>query len=281
MTGTDFITVRPGNSRLILSLPHTGTDIPDDLAPRFVSRWQTLADADWWLEKLYDFAEDRDVTIIRTTMSRSVIDVNRVPSGVSLYPGMATTSLCPLTDFDGAPLYNEGQEPDDAEIARRRVRYFEPYHAILAREIARLRDSHDQIVLFDAHSIRSRIPRLFDGLLPVCNIGTNGGVTASPALVAEIVALCAASPFDHIVNGRFKGGYITRHYAAPEAGVHTVQLELACRAYIDEPEDAITESNWPPPYSSDRARTIRDLLIPIIGACLDFPIVRRPGDTSC
>ncbi|HEX7390862.1 MAG TPA: N-formylglutamate deformylase [Acidiphilium sp.] len=274
MSTPDFIKLRQGNSRLILSLPHTGTEIPDDLAQRFVSRWQTLADADWWLEKLYDFAEKRDATLIRTTMSRSVIDVNRDPSGVSLYPGMATTSLCPLTDFDGAPLYRDGYETDDAEIARRRALYFDPYHAALAAEIARLRKSHDTIVLFDGHSIRSRIPRLFDGLLPVCNIGTNDGVTASPALIDRIVALCAASPFSHVVNGRFKGGYITRHYAAPADGVHAVQLELACRAYIDEPEGAISDANWPTPYVPERAKIVRDLLTSIIDACHDTALAR-------
>lgn len=274
MTQPDFLRIHPGSSRLVLSLPHTGTEIPPDLAPHYVSPWQTCADTDWWLEFLYDFAHERDATMIRTTMSRSVIDVNRDPSGISLYPGMATTSLCPLTDFDGNPLYHAGHEPDEAETARRTATFHTPYHAALSAELARVQAIHGTIVLFDGHSIRSIIPRLFDGTLPVCNIGSNDGASAAPALVDAIAATCAASPFSHIVNGRFKGGYITRNYGAPSRGIHAVQLELACCAYIDEPPGAITEANWPPAYNADRAAAIREVLARIIDLCLSLPLPR-------
>ena len=146
-----FIELRRGASPLLASLPHTGTDIPDDLAADFTSLWQARRDADWWVDRLYDFATQLDATLLRTSISRSVIDVNRDPSGTSLYPGQATTGLCPTTDFDGAKLYRDGLEPDDAEIARRRAAYFDPYHAALAEEIERLRTLHDRIVVYDCH----------------------------------------------------------------------------------------------------------------------------------
>lgn len=276
MQTPDFLTHRPGRSRLILSLPHTGTDLPDDIAADFVSPWQARADTDWWLHHLYDFAEAQDITIIRTTISRSVIDVNRDPSGASLYPGMATTGLCPLTDFDGNLLYHPGAEPTEAEITRRRTTYYEPYHTLLAAEIARLRTTHPHIILFDAHSIRSTIPRLFAGELPVCNIGTNDGTSATPTLTAAFAALCAGSEFSHIVNGRFKGGTITRHYGNPAHGIHAIQLELACRAYIDEPAP-ITPANWPTRYDPARAAPIRALLQTLITLCLTHNIT-EPSD---
>jgi formiminoglutamase len=268
MSDPAFLTIRPGNSRLILSIPHAGIEIPAALADRYVSRWQAQADADWWLPQLYDFAEDLDITIIRTAISRSVIDVNRDPSGVSLYPGMATTGLCPTEDFDGRPLYHPGALPGDDEIGERLAGYFAPYHAALRDAIARVRALHDNIVLFDAHSIRSVIPRLFEGVLPVCNLGTNDGASASRDLLAVLAARCGASGFSHITNGRFKGGYITRHYGNPAGGVHAVQLELACRGYIDEPDGAIAPDNWPTAYDAARAAPMRALLRELFDACL-------------
>jgi formiminoglutamase len=215
-----WITGRKGNSPLLLSIPHAGLGIPSALEPRLVSLWLARKDADWYLPKLYDFAAEFDATIILTKTSRTVIDVNRDPSGVSLYPGQATTGLCPAESFDGEPLYHAGMAPDEAEIAARRAAYFEPYHAALAGEIARLRELHGHAVLYDCHSIRSRIPRL------------------------RVAAICAATGLPYVVNGRFKGGYITRHYGRPEDGVHAIQMELACRGYMEEPEVPAPE-NWP------------------------------------
>jgi N-formylglutamate deformylase len=266
----DFLELHQGESPLILSLPHTGTLLPDHLAELYVSPWQARRDADWWIEKLYDFAVTQDVTVLRTCVSRSVIDVNRDPSGTSLYPGQATTGLCPLTDFDGASLYQPDQAPDEMAIEERLDRYFSPYHMLLQGEIARLRTRHKRIVLYDAHSIRSRIPRLFDGVLPECNIGTNDGISADAALTDGIAKICTDAGRSVAVNGRFKGGYITRHYAEPDQGIHAVQMELACRAYIREPEGAISETNWPPLFDSAVAEPIRQMLKKILAFCLDF-----------
>jgi formiminoglutamase len=179
---------------------------------------------------------------------------------------MATTELCPTTTFDGEPLYRSF-DPEDDEIEWRRRNFFDPYHAALAAEIERLRAMHPRVVLYDAHSIRSRIPRLFEGDLPQFNLGTNGGTTCDPALEAMLAEACAGSGHSWVVNGRFKGGWTTRHYGAPERGVHAVQMELAMRGYMDEP-DEVTEANWPAPLCASPA--IEQPLRALIGACLTF-----------
>jgi len=261
----DWLRVHQGNAPLVIAFPHGGTDLAG-LDARFVSPWLARRDADWWIAELYAFARDRGATMVATTISRSVIDCNRDPSGASLYPGQATTELVPTTTFDGDPLY-AGALPDAEEIAGRRRRWFDPYHAALAAEIARLRALHPRVVLYDAHSIRSRIPRLFDGELPQFNIGTNSGASCDPALERAIAAPCADSGLGHVVNGRFKGGWTTRHYGRPEAGVHGVQMELALRGYLAEPA-AITPANWPTPI--DPAPVIIPTLRRVIDAALHF-----------
>lgn len=259
------IEIARGAAPLIVALPHTGTDLAG-LDDRFVSPWLARRDADWHVERLYAFVRELGVTTVRTPVSRSVIDVNRDPSGASLYPGQATTDLCPTTTFDGDPLYR-GEAPDAAEVARRRAAYFAPYHAALAGEIARLRAQHDRVVLYDAHSIRSRIPRLFDGELPQFSIGTDGGRTCSPELTRAVEAACADSGLGHVVDGRFRGGWTTRHYGDPSRGVHAVQMELAMRGYMAEPA-VPTPADWPTP--ADPAPAVLPVLRQVIGACLDF-----------
>lgn len=260
------VEVRRGTAPLVVSFPHTGTDVPAEIAG-FVSPWLARRDADWWIDRLYDFATDLGATTVRTTISRSAIDVNRDPSGASLYPGQATTELCPTTTFDGEPLYCEGREPDSEEIARRRSLWFDPYHQALAAELDRLRAAHPRVVLYDAHSIRSSIPRLFEGELPQFNIGTFSGASCDPALADAVEAECAASGLSHVRDGRFKGGWTTRHYGRPSGGVHAIQMELAMRGYMAEPE-APTPDNWP--TALDRAAPLRVPLARILKACLAF-----------
>jgi N-formylglutamate deformylase len=264
----DWLEVVRGDQPLVVSLPHTGADIPADIEGRLASLWLARKDADWWLDRLYAFATDLGATLVRTAISRTVIDVNRDPSGASLYPGQATTELCPTTTFDGEPLYRDGQAPDAAEILRRRRTWFDPYHAALGGELERLRRAHGKVVLYDAHSIRSRIPRLFEGELPNFNIGANSGQSCDPGLTAVIEAACGSTAFSRITDGRFKGGWTTRRYGQPAMGVHAVQMELACRGYMDEtPAEA---GAWPPPYDPGRAATMRTALISILNASLDF-----------
>jgi len=267
----DWLSIARGDAPLLLSIPHSGTDLRD-IEPRFVSPWLARQDADWWIGDLYDFASDLGATIVRTSVSRSVIDVNRDPSGRSLYPGLATTELCPTTTFDGGPLYRDSAPLSPAEIQERRLQYFEPYHEALRSEAARLLRQHRSIVLYDCHSIRSRIPRLFDGELPQFNIGTNDGRSCDPTLSDAIAAACAASQFTHVVNGRFKGGYITRSHGQPASGVHAVQMELACRGYMREPEHPLSPDNWPPAFDLNFATPLRTVLESVLRRCLEFAL---------
>ena len=229
------IVVEPRNAPLILSMPHAGREMPDHLAERLNGRGRAMVDTDWWIERLYDFADQLDATVVRTPISRYVIDVNRDPSGASLYPGQASTGLCPLTTFDGEPIWRPGSDPDDAEIAERRTLFFEPYHQALTGQIERLRAAHGFVLLYDCHSIRSRVPRLFDGELPDFNIGTNSGTSCAPGVRIAVTEACAtAQGYSSVTDGRFKGGWITRRHGRPDAGVHAVQMELAQRTYMEE-----------------------------------------------
>jgi formiminoglutamase len=183
---------------------------------------------------------------------------------------MATTELCPTTTFDGAPLYRRGHAPDEAEIAIRRGLFFDPYHAALSEEVARLRARHGAVALYDAHSIRSRVPRLFEGELPNFNIGTNSGASCDPALTAAVEAICDASGRSRVTNGRFKGGYITRRYGEPGAGVHAVQMELACRGYMAEPSGEPAPETWPSPFEPETAAPLTATLRLVLQSCLEF-----------
>jgi N-formylglutamate deformylase len=262
-----WLHVSEGSAPMIMTFPHVGEDLVD-VADQFRSIWLARRDADWWVDHVYAFARDAEVTLLSTDISRSVIDVNRDPSGASLYPGQATTDLCPIDTFDGEPLY-AGAPPCETEIARRRRSWFDPYHAELTRQIERLRAKHKKVVVYDAHSIRSRVPRLFHGLLPQFNIGTNNGYSCDPALADAVWNICEASGLSHVLDGRFKGGWTTRHYGKPETGVHAIQLELAMRGYLTEP-DAPTPQNWPPPFDPEQATQVSETLASIVKACLAF-----------
>jgi len=265
---TDWLDIHRGEGPVIIAMPHTGSEIPAELAAAFVSPWLARKDTDWWIEQVYGFARDLGVTMVRTRISRSVIDCNRDPSGASLYPGMATTELCPTSTFEGEPLYR-GAAPDAAEIARRTDRWFAPYHAAVAAEIDRLKAKHGRVVLYDAHSIRSRVGRLFEGELPQFNIGSNSGRACDPALAARISDICAASGRTHVLDGRFKGGWTTRHYGRPDENVHAIQMELAFRGYLEEP-DPMTPETWPGPYDPAYAAPLVATLTDIVKACIAF-----------
>lgn len=262
---TGWLDIHRGDAPLVIAFPHGGTEL-GGVEDRFVSPWLARRDADWWIAELYAFARDLGATTAATRVSRSVIDVNRDPSGASLYPGMATTELCPTTTFDGDPLYR-GFDPEEDEIAWRRRNFFDPYHAALSAELERLRAVHPRVVLYDAHSIRSRIPRLFEGELPQFNIGTNGGQTCAPALEAMVAQVCEKSGHSWIANGRFKGGWTTRHYGQPDKGIHAVQMELAMRGYLEEP-DAPSPENWPAPLLAKPP--VAPILHAVLAACLTF-----------
>jgi N-formylglutamate deformylase len=224
----------PRRGPIIISIPHLGRHIPDDLRVQYTPEGTLLEDTDWHLDQLYAFAADLDATVIGATVSRYVIDINRPATGESLYPGMITTSLCPTETFRGAPLYRPGCEPSTAEIARRVATYWKPYHEALKAEITRMRAEHSNILLWEAHSIASVLPRLFSGKLPDLNFGTSDGQSCGESVIAGAVDAVRGTPWSWVVNGRFKGGFITRRYGAPEAGVHAIQLEMCQSLYMDE-----------------------------------------------
>jgi N-formylglutamate deformylase len=222
---TKLYKVSAGDCPLIFSVPHAGTDLPADIAERLTPHARTLPDTDWHVEQLYDFAPELDATMIRANVSRYVIDLNRPPQDESLYPGQATTGLCPRIEFDGTPIYRDGKEVPADEVARRRAAYWQPYHDALAGEIARVKKRHGYALLYDCHSIASRVPRLFAGRLPDLNLGTVKGASCSNGLQSVIASVMQVSGLTQIVNGRFIGGHITRHYGKPSENVHAVQME--------------------------------------------------------
>jgi N-formylglutamate deformylase len=230
-----------GRTPLLVSLPHCGRHLPEALKPRLVERALGIEDTDWHLERLYAFVHELGASLIVPRCSRYVIDLNRPPEDAPMYPGANNTELCPTRFFSGDALYREGEAPDAAEIAQRREAYWRPYHHALRGELDRLRAAHGHAVLFDGHSIRSELPWLFEGRLPDLNLGTAEGASCAPSLRDVLAAVLGAQHrFTHVVDGRFKGGHITRHYGRPEDGVHAVQLEMCWRCYLaDEarPED--------------------------------------------
>jgi N-formylglutamate deformylase len=249
----------PGDAPLLISFPHSGTHVPPAIAARLRLEVRDLPDTDWFVPQLYDWHADVGAATLRATHSRYVVDLNRPPDGTPLYPGQRETTVCPREAFDGEPLYESGDEPTPTEIAARLAQYWQPYHdriAALTREIVA---RHGYCVLWDAHSIRARVPGLFAGVLPDLNLGTADGRSCTPARAAKLAAkLAAQSRFTQVVNGRFKGGYITRHYGDPARGVDAVQLEIAQSAYLVEARA--------PGFDPARAEPLRSLLRQLLGA---------------
>ncbi|WP_042691196.1 N-formylglutamate deformylase [Azospirillum sp. B506] len=262
MTDAIFDLVQ-GDGPLVVSMPHCGTELSPGLAGRLTDEALTLRDTDWHMPRLYGFAGTMGATLLSARYSRYVIDLNRPPGGESLYPGQATTGLCPDILFDGTPLYRDGQAPDAAEVAERVETYWRPYHAALVAELERVKARHGFALLYDAHSIRSHVPRLFDGRLHDLNLGTAKGTSTDSQLAARIVAameaVAAAEGMTCITNGRFVGGYITRAYGQPADGVQAIQMELAQDNYMDE--------NAPPfAYLPERAERLQRVLAAVLDA---------------
>jgi N-formylglutamate amidohydrolase len=222
-----------GEAPLLVSVPHDGSHVPGEISKRMTPAGLSLPDTDWHVAELYDFVRELGASLLVANYSRYVVDLNRPSTDESLYAGQVATGLCPVRTFAGDDIY--GVNPPDAEEAARRVAtYWQPYHDKIAETLAAMRKKHGYALLWDAHSIASRVPRLFDGELPELNIGTNGGLSCGPAHAAAVVEAAAAGPFGHVLNGRFQGGFITRHYGDPVNHVHAVQLETAQRVYMDE-----------------------------------------------
>jgi N-formylglutamate deformylase len=232
-----------GHSPLIVNVPHAGRHVPGALALRMEARALALRDTDWHVDALYRFAPATGATLIVATHSRYVVDLNRDPSGTPLYPGADNTELCPTRTFANEPVYREGEAPTDREIAARQATYFAPYQTLLAQQIERVRSLHGYALLLDGHSIAAEVPRFFAGRLPDLNLGTVDGRSCGASVQALATRVLApARGFTHTVNGRFKGGYITRHFGAPDRGVHALQLEMAQACYMDETQPGVLDA---------------------------------------
>lgn len=262
----DVFTLHRGRTPLVVSLPHVGTEIAPEIAARLLPEAMAVADTDWHLEALYAFARDElGASLVVPRFSRYCVDLNRPPENTPMYAGANNTELCPTRAFTGAALYPAGKEPDDAEVQRRIARFWRPYHDALAGELQRLKAEHGYALLFDGHSIKSELPWLFDGRLPDLNLGTASGASCDTTLRDALGAVLAGQQrFSQVVDGRFKGGYITRQYGRPGAGVHAVQLEMAWRCYMREE----------PPYAIDPARAAE--VQPVLRALLQTMLDWRP-----
>ena len=250
----DVYTFHEGTSPLLISVPHDGVHVPPEMRARMTPAGAALPDTDWHVAELYSFARELGASMLIANYSRYVVDLNRPASDEALYEGQVATGLCPLQTFDGADIYTDGGVTSD-EIAARVGTYWQPYHDRLQQTLDALRERHGHALLWDAHSIASVVPRLFDGELPALNLGTHGGRSCGPEIADRVAAVAAASGYSHVVNGRFQGGYITRHYGAPAQGVHAMQLELAQRVYLNE-----TTTAFDSPKAADLRGTLRLML---------------------
>jgi N-formylglutamate deformylase len=256
-----------GHAALLVSLPHCGTAIPEAMRARLLPPARSLQDTDWHLEELYAFVRDLGASLLVPRYSRYVIDLNRPPDGAPMYSGVNGTGLVPERSFSGEALYPPGGQPDASEVAYRREAYWQPYHQALREELGRLRAAHGYALLLDGHSIRSELPWLFSGRLPDLNLGTADGAACAPALRAALMRMLEAQrAFSAVADGRFKGGYITRHYGRPLEGVHAVQLEMCWSCYMAET----------PPYRPDPVRCAR--LAPVLHSLVQHLLEWRPSD---
>lgn len=229
--------LREGTAPLLISMPHVGTHVPAGIAARMTDEARHVPDTDWHLETLYDFADELGASVLIATHSRYVVDLNRPPDGSSLYPGQSVTGLCPVDTFDDTPVYLPGQEPDDQEVQARREAVWRPYHEALDRELTRIRTKHGVAALWDAHSIRSVLPRFFEGKLPDLNLGTGKGSSCDDRIVQAVLKVAKTAEqggYTAVLNGRFTGGYITRHYGRPAQNIHAIQLEMTQSSYMQE-----------------------------------------------
>jgi N-formylglutamate deformylase len=257
-------TIERGDSPLVIDIPHAGTALPDELAARLAPAARALPDTDWHVDKLYAFAPRAGATVMAATHSRYLVDLNRDPSGAALYAGADNTELCPTRTFANEPIY-QGEPPSVDEIVARRTAWFEPYHEQLAAEVDRVKTLHGFAVVLDGHSIRSEVPRFFADRLPDLNLGTADGASCASSIQRVAHGFVGNAPgFTHVVNGRFKGGYVTRHYGRPAQGIHAMQLEIAQACYMDEA----------PPYPWDAQRA--DRLVRVLRQLVDALIDWRP-----
>lgn len=255
----DVFSFHEGHSPLLISVPHDGIHVPPDIRVRMTAAGAAVPDTDWHVAELYSFARELGASMLVANYSRYVVDLNRAATDDTLYPGQVATGLCPLQTFAGEDIYI-GSGVGDEEMRERVATYWQPYHDSLESALRALRKKHGHALLWDAHSIAGVVPRLFDGELPDLNIGTNGGRSCAASATERVVAVAATSPYSHVLNGRFKGGYITRHYGDPESGVHAMQLEIAQRVYLNEASTI---------FDARKGSRLRDTVRPMLEAFIE------------
>ena len=261
---TPVIHLQQGRVPLLVSMPHIGTHIPPEMHSSFTANALAVEDTDWHLDQLYNFLNDMGASVLMPSTSRYVIDLNRPPDDAPMYPGSANTELCPTRFFTGEPLYQAGAAPDVPERQRRRATYWQPYHSVLQAELQRLKALHGYALLWDAHSIRSEIPWLFEGRLPDLSIGTASGASADATVTDAVMQACARHPYvSSVANGRFKGGYITRHYGQPGSDVHAIQLEMCQSLYMQE----VAPFAYDPAKAAQIQPVLRDMVTSALKAC--------------
>lgn len=259
---SEIYDLRRGELPLLVSMPHSGESL-GPYADRMTDAAHRIADTDWHLQRLYAFLDDMGVSVLAARHSRYVIDLNRDPSGKSLYPGQNVTELCPTTTFAEEPIYRDGMKPEEGEVASRVTTYWRPYHDTIESELGRLKERHGYALLWDAHSIASEVPRFFDGRLPDFNLGTNSGVSCGAGLGEALLETAGEfSDYSAVLNGRFKGGFITRQFGCPQENIHSVQLELSQITYMDEA--------FPFPYLADRATLVATPIRQLIETMLSW-----------
>lgn len=251
-----------GTKPLLLSLPHNGLEIPESILSKLKPFAHSAPDTDWFVDQLYAFAKELGASILKPRYSRYVIDLNRSPDDVSLYPGQNTTGLCPLKAFTGEAIYLDGQQPDHNEVVHRRTQYWQPYHSALHAELVRIKQQHGKVLLWEGHSIQPELPFLFEGKLPDLNLGTANGASFPDEFLSKFTdILSQQSRYTWVSNGRFKGGYITRHYAEPDARIYAFQLELSQSAYMD---------NSYKHFDAEKAAPVQDLIKQLMHTGLDL-----------
>ncbi|MBL4800508.1 MAG: N-formylglutamate deformylase [Emcibacter sp.] len=264
---TKVFDFQPGDSPLLVSMPHVGTCLSPEVERVLNDKGRKIMDTDWHLDQLYNFLAGMDVSCLMARYNRTVIDLNRDGEGGLLYPGQSETELCPLTSFDNEPLYRSGCVPDETEIRRRKEVYWQPYHDKIRTELDRIKERHGYALLWEAHSIQSHVPRFFEGQLPDLNLGNVDGTSCAPALAAGVLSVAAASPYRAVLNGRFKGGYITRHYGDPENNIHSLQLEISQITYMEEAPAFL--------FQEARAKKLRSVLQAMMTGFLTAPRHRK------
>lgn len=247
---------------LLVSIPHMGHYIPSSIKNGMTEEALRLSDTDWHLDRLYGFAEAMGITLLMATHSRYVIDLNRPEDDQHLYPGQLKTGLVPMETFKGEAIYKDSYEPDEIEKLNRVASYWHPYHEQIVEQLVRIKAIHGYAILYDAHSIKTEVPRLFEGKLWDLNLGTAHDKTCDPAMSQAALAAASSDSYSAVLNKRFVGGHITRHYGDPANDIHSIQMELTWGNYMYE--------TYPYEYLPEKAAQLQGTLKKVLQSLLDW-----------